>query len=276
MNKKFEMFMNVLIYLLVFVSAQFFVLSVGLVIFSYMARDLVITADIVNITKEMYIFIGQYSPVIYIAAFIVSILIYYVVFKARKKNIIKEAGFSKIPFYKVFILVFVGIATNIIIDFILPNIMNYFNIEQTFSEYEILMERVLSSNNTVLLLLSIGILFPILEEIVFRGFIFNELRKNISLTKAIGIQAFLFGILHINPVQGSYAFILGLLFAYVYIWTESIWAPIVFHIVINSYTVMATRFPQLSENNIPQLVTCIFVIVIGMSIIHKTKVKNIQ
>jgi membrane protease YdiL (CAAX protease family) len=116
-------------------------------------------------------------------------------------------------------------------------------------------------------------MYPVLEEVIFRGFIFNELKKNISTTKAIGIQAFLFGLLHLNLIQGSYAFLLGLFFAYIYLWTESILGPITLHIGINSYTVLATKFPQLSVDNILLLVLSVFVLIMGTTVIYKTRIK---
>jgi len=274
MNKKSGMVMNILLYLLVFMLAQF--LASSLVMFFFFFKNigsLKFSTDLMYLQEEMDNFISQYTPVIYIVSFIISILGYFIVFKIQKRNIVKEAGFSKMHFYKFFILIFVGIAANIVVDFILNAIVYYFDLEHSFSEYNVLIEKILSSNSVILLLLSTGILFPILEEVIFRGFIFNELKKNISITKAIVIQAFLFGLLHLNLIQGSYAFLLGLFFAYIYLWTESILGPITLHIGINSYTVLATKFPQLSVDNILLLVLSVFVLIMGTTVIYKTRIK---
>lgn len=275
MNKKFKGFMNILIYLLIFITSQFFASAIVIVIFGVMnIHELASITDINHIEQEMYGFIGKYTPIIYIVSFFISIIAYYIIFKSRKKNIVKAAGFSKIPIYKAFILVFIGVTTNIILEFALKYISYYFDLENMFLEYNNFIERMFSSGNMILLLLSIGILYPILEEVVFRGFIFNRLRKNTSLTKAIGIQAFLFGLLHFNAIQGSYAFLLGLLLAYICIWTGSIWAPIIIHVSLNSYSVVGTKFPQLLEGNILYASVSILVLVIGTLIIYKTRVKD--
>ncbi|MDQ2086661.1 CPBP family intramembrane glutamic endopeptidase [Herbivorax sp. ANBcel31] len=273
MNKKFEMIINVLIYLLVFIGAQLLVSGAAIILYmlvSIYKGDF--ESDIGHIENEMY----QSIPIIYIACFIVSVIAYHIIFKRRKRSMFEAGGFSKINIYKIFILAFVGVAANITIDFALDYINNHFNLEHVFSEYEKIMEQIFASSNIPLLLLSIGILYPVLEEVVFRGFIFNELKKNISLTKAIGIQAFLFGLFHLNAVQGSYAFLLGLLFAYIYLWTGSIWAPIMFHIAINSYSVMSIQFPELMTDNIALVILFAFVFIMGTLFIYKTRKKDIK
>ncbi|NLZ51864.1 MAG: CPBP family intramembrane metalloprotease [Thermoanaerobacteraceae bacterium] len=275
MNKKYEAFLNILLYLLVFILGQTIATFIIMIVFFINNIDILMSfTDIAFYQDEIYSFISQYSPVVYIIFFIISFLGYLMVFKAKKRNMIKEVNFIKIRFYKIIVLIFVGVAANIVVDFLLNCVVYFFNLENTFLEYSFFIEKILSSNNVVLLLLSTGILAPVLEEIVFRGFIFNELKKNFSVTKAIFIQAFLFGLVHLNLIQGSYAFLLGLFFAYVYLWTGSIWATVILHISINSYTVLVTKFPQLSTGSLPQLVLSVFVLILGTLIIYKTRTKT--
>ena len=82
-------------------------------------------------------------------------------------------------------------------------------------------------------LLCVIIFIPIFEEILFRGLIFNELKKTINLVLSIIIQALIFGVFHGNLVQGVYTFILGVILSVLYIWLDSIWAPIICHVTYN-------------------------------------------
>ncbi|AUG58480.1 CPBP family intramembrane glutamic endopeptidase [Acetivibrio saccincola] len=271
MSKKFEMVGNILLYLLVFIISQFFASYIAMFVFFILNAKEIGFADIIYIQTQVEKFISQYTPAIYIVSFILSTIGYFTIFRLKKKNIYKEGGFLKIPFYKIFVLVFTGVAANIVVDFLLNYIRHNVDLEHTFIKYNTLIESILSSNNVILLLLSTGILYPFLEEVIFRGFIFNELRKNVSITKAIGIQAFLFGFLHLDPVQGTYAFLLGLFLAYIYLWTGSIWAPVALHVGVNSYAVMASKFPQFSLNGTLYLVLSVFVLIIGTAIIYKTR-----
>ena len=88
----------------------------------------------------------------------------------------------------------------------------------------------------------LGIVGPIFEEILFRGLIFGELRKITPVKIALVIQALLFGAYHLNLVQGVYAFLLGLLIGYVYYRSNSIIAPILMHVSINSLSVIINEF----------------------------------
>lgn len=74
-----------------------------------------------------------------------------------------------------------------------------------------------------------GILSPVVEELVFRGIVYNGLSRN--MTKALSIlgSALLFGAFHGNVVQMIYAGIMGVLLAWIYQKYQNLWAPILFH-----------------------------------------------
>jgi phosphoglycolate phosphatase len=61
-----------------------------------------------------------------------------------------------------------------------------------------------------------GVISPIAEELMFRGIIHNYLRRIMNLKLALLISSALFGIYHMNYVQGMYGFLMGCLIAYAY------------------------------------------------------------
>lgn len=83
-------------------------------------------------------------------------------------------------------------------------------------------------------LLYVALLGPIVEEMLMRGLVLNQMKKVMPFVGANIVQAFLFALLHGNLIQGSYAFILGLLFGYVYRKYNSIYSTILFHVAFNS------------------------------------------
>lgn len=91
-------------------------------------------------------------------------------------------------------------------------------------------------------ILCLGILVPIAEELVFRGLMFKRLRYGLPYLPAALYTAFAFGIFHGNMVQMIYAFVLGMLFTYMYEKYGSLKAPILAHIVMNLVSVFATEF----------------------------------
>lgn len=61
-----------------------------------------------------------------------------------------------------------------------------------------------------------GLLVPVVEEMIFRGVIYNRLKKYVSYRYAILFSAIAFGVYHQNIVQGSYALLMGCLIAWFY------------------------------------------------------------
>lgn len=91
------------------------------------------------------------------------------------------------------------------------------------------------------MLLSVGVLAPIIEELFFRFLMVRRLRNKPAL--AIILPALLFGIVHGNIVQGSYAFILGMFFAVLYLKTDNLLVTILLHMGINSSSVFFSFLP---------------------------------
>lgn len=92
----------------------------------------------------------------------------------------------------------------------------------------------LSTESPVLMILAVCIVGPIAEELVFRGMIFGKLRRAFSFWPAAIISGIMFGVFHMNIMQGVYASVLGVLLAYVYEKTQTIFGSIFFHIVFNA------------------------------------------
>lgn len=91
---------------------------------------------------------------------------------------------------------------------------------------------VLEGSNWFWSLIFVGILSPIIEEIMFRGVMLNKLR-GYGDKIAIITTAVLFGFFHANFSQFFYAVALGIIFAYVTLKTGTIKYPIILHIVVN-------------------------------------------
>ena len=78
-----------------------------------------------------------------------------------------------------------------------------------------------------------GLTSPITEEIVFRGVIYNRMRRYCPTAAAIVLSGLLFGVYHGNSVQGLYGGCMGILLAYTYERLRSFFIPCLFHAVAN-------------------------------------------
>jgi hypothetical protein len=84
--------------------------------------------------------------------------------------------------------------------------------------------------------LTIGLMAPLAEEIVFRGAILKQLLKSQKLSPwgAIAISALFFMLIHMNPAQMPHAFLIGLLLGWMYWRTGSILPGVAYHWANNS------------------------------------------
>ena len=84
-------------------------------------------------------------------------------------------------------------------------------------------------------IISITIMAPLVEELLFRGAIQGYmLRKEMKPLHAILIASAIFGIVHMNPIQIPFAFAIGLIFGWLYYRTGSVVPGIIGHFINNS------------------------------------------
>lgn len=81
-----------------------------------------------------------------------------------------------------------------------------------------------------------GIISPIVEEIVFRGVLYNRIRKFYSMATAVGGSALLFGMFHGNLPQFLYGTAMGAMMAVCYTYIGCFAAPLLVHMSANLFT----------------------------------------
>lgn len=97
-------------------------------------------------------------------------------------------------------------------------------------------------NNTrypPLLFLAGAVVAPLIEEMFFRGFVFPGLRNKWGWQAAAVVSAALFATAHIIPTSIPPIFILGLIFAFLYHISGSIWPSVFMHMLTNSVALSA-------------------------------------
>lgn len=99
---------------------------------------------------------------------------------------------------------------------------------------------IIYSGPVWVMVLSIAVAAPVLEEFLYRGLIFKRLRNYLKPVSSMLISAFVFGVMHGNAVQFVYAFILGIFMAFVYEKFKTIWASVIFHAGANLTSLVIT------------------------------------
>jgi len=94
----------------------------------------------------------------------------------------------------------------------------------------------------------IALMAAIGEELLFRGVIltiFKDTFKNIHL--AVLFSALIFSAFHMQFYGFVPRAVLGILFGYIFVWTGSLWIPIILHFVFNSISVIVSYLYQIGK-----------------------------
>ena len=119
--------------------------------------------------------------------------------------------------------------------------------------------------NLFLLIISSGILGPIVEEFLFRRILLNRLLLKYKSYIAIILCSFIFALFHMSLNGFIYAFILGLCLSYIYIKFRNIKLCILCHMISNIFVLFLFRF------NLYILSLTILCFIISILIILKRK-----
>ena len=99
-------------------------------------------------------------------------------------------------------------------------------------------ERLLSMAQSVparvILFILICVLAPILEEIIFRGFVFPGLRRRMNMSGAVAMSAVLFALMHNNPAAMIPITLIGVVLAVLYERNLSLVPSIICHALNNT------------------------------------------
>ena len=119
-------------------------------------------------------------------------------------------------------------------------LQSYFN----YTAYSESMERMTNGKSLVILILWRGIVAPIAEEMIFRWLIYLRLRDHLGIITSGVISAGIFGIYHGNWAQGLYAFIMGMIFAYLLEMGGNLWVSIFLHAGANIWVLVFGQYAR--------------------------------
>ena len=198
--------------------------------------------DFYRIMYSIFMENGDYNQLYDLIAYLVApttiitgvciVLIY-----IGKSLIQRKCTIKKISLEMVVLMMSIGYVANIIVS----GIVDMLPKNLITNGYSDSINLALSTDNFWQLLLATGIAAPILEEIIFRDWIYNSWSK-INVLVAMIISSFMFGVAHLNLIQSTYAFILGMLFVYINGKFNSILPGIIMHLTVNSSSVILETY----------------------------------
>ena len=214
----------------------------------------VLLLSIITVLFKDNILLINFLLAIFTAIIFIPLLI-----KNYKKQNIKN---YKLNIKKIILLILMGILLSV-----------FYNTFMFYLNKYLFHTNLFDKNNKILItLLSTGIIGPIIEELMFRGIVYNEAKNKYNNKKAIIITTIIFAILHVNFMQIIYAFIMGLIFIKVYEESKNIKAPIILHMASNITTTLYLIL--LTKDNL--IINFIFLIIsfIMLIVINFTKKRN--
>lgn len=118
-----------------------------------------------------------------------------------------------------------------------------------------------------------GLVSPLAEETVFRGVVYNRMKRYLKTGQAIFLCGVLFGVYHGNLVQGIYGCALGVVITAVYEWFGDIRAAVLFHGAAN----MAVFMISYDAERLERILTpfyCAFFLALSIMIMSVVLLKN--
>lgn len=110
------------------------------------------------------------------------------------------------------------------------------------NQYSELIESLMGGNIWLSMFVTV-ILAPLAEEFLFRGVTLRKAQRIMPFMAANILQAVLFGIYHLNWIQGVYAFVLGMILGFTAEYFHSIWASILLHAFVNASAEVLSALP---------------------------------
>jgi hypothetical protein len=104
--------------------------------------------------------------------------------------------------------------------------------------------RIQSLGSAILITLLVVFLAPLVEEIIFRGFLQKFLEERWrDITRAVLITSLFFAVIHLNPYWLIQIYFLGLILGYLAWFTGSIIPPLILHAVNNAFALALENIP---------------------------------
>ena len=160
-------------------------------------------------------------------AAIITIAFLAIFYKVRKENMLEQINCGKVGAKAIGVSALVGFLLHFVVVAFL------YSLPESIIEGYADASSALGDTRFSFALLGTVIGAPIVEEIFFRGLIFDRLKKGMPVVAAMLLSSLAFGAPHLQPVWILYAAFLGMVFSYIFQKTGSIRATIATHLAFN-------------------------------------------
>ena len=186
-----------------------------------------------------------YKGVSMLIGAILTLLIYFIIEKIKKTSLAKETDMKMVSGKQMGLTVVGALGGMFFLNFMLTILPIPADLIGDLTSGM----SSLTSYPFWLALLVNAILIPILEEVVFRGYLFSRLGKAMPAVVAAVISSVVFGLCHGGLVWAIWAGVTGLIICVVRVKSGSIIPGMIFHIIMNTFGMIVSYFPVLEKLN---------------------------
>lgn len=223
--------LKVLIYPIILIIGEFLINYIFVAIFNSNEKGSLNNSEFLKYIKtieyqdKLNNYINSNALLITIITAIILIPIFYKIFKKYKKENSFNLKGTILP-------ISLGITISLIYNITIFNLNNLFHFT---SNYEI------SSIPIIVQIICSGIIGPILEELVFRGIVYNKLKEFNKPMTSIILTSIIFGIIHSDIINAIYGFGVSFILIYLYEKYKTLKAPILMHMSLNITIILMLR-----------------------------------
>ncbi|HEY0603706.1 MAG TPA: type II CAAX endopeptidase family protein [Herpetosiphonaceae bacterium] len=184
--------------------------------------------------------------------YLIAMIATYAIIVRRKRGSWREIGFRAPPLVALLLtpVIFFGqLILLAIVNAILQSIIGTFENPQVDALTD---PAGFSWLNFGLVFLVGAIIAPIVEEMLFRGLLYQWLRNHTGAVGAILLSGAIFSVVHVYPVILLPLFVVGVVLAAVFEWTRSLWITITLHFFQNALAISVLFLLQAYPELVPQ------------------------
>ena len=218
-----------------------FLKSIGFVVMYLVVNAVfLVTYFIINPEVELEDIPANTLTLMLFGTQVIVLIIILLIYRQKFTSVVKLRKTTPKILLWSFLIGFAGINISVIIIEVLTIL-----IPDQVASYIEAVEASIGGASFFLSFLVAGIMAPIVEEIAMRGMFFKWFEgTNIKPWVLIVFSGLLFGVFHVNLIQGTFATVIGIIYALGFYMTKSLWVPIMMHFANNAYASIAAEFPE--------------------------------
>lgn len=176
------------------------------------------------------------SAVIYI--FTIAIVIGLPWLIKKRRTTVETIGLHRLPYWRDMVMAPVGLIVYLILSFVLLVIVSVIVPRFNITQQQVTgFTGITQQYELILAFITLVVVAPVAEEILFRGYLLGKLRKLFPTWAAILATSILFGLIHVGTT-GAWnvavdTFALSIVLCLLRVSTGSIWASMLLHMIKN-------------------------------------------